>query len=305
MPMPQQPSQTASNTAQTVNQAVPQQVVPQVPQPVPVVPVVPQTPVQQIVNNTVPPQQNIQQITPQPVPVINNPAVQPEQMVKNTAIPQATNPITQQTPTVVPPNNNMTNSDISVVLKGLKSNNMAEQSEALSQIGYASQNPTEIKKYLETSVLDALLDILKTDVSGLATATPAQIEARTKMVNEKPITEEEKNLAQTYAPQEFAILNKQNALYSIAVIQKALADEIEKAGGKKLSIEELPAIDQVVDTVKSNPSPELRGSAIVALAHLNKPEYKPVLKEIFELAQKDQDPNVKDVATEALKKINE
>ena len=90
----------------------------------------------------------------------------------------------------------------------------------------------------------------------------------------------------------------------MAILQKALANEIEAKTGEKLSIDKLPAIDQVVNTVKSNPNPLLRASALVALAHLNKPEYKPVLTEIFQLAQNDEDPNVKQVAQEALNKLN-
>ena len=134
--------------------------------------------------------------------------------------------------------------------------------------------------------------------------TPQQIDARTKLMNNQTINEADKNLALTLAPQEVADRNKQHALYSISILPKALADEIEAKTGEKLSIEKLPAIDQVVNVVKSNPNPLLRASALIALAHLNKEEYKPVLSEIFKLAQNDKDPNVKQVASEALNKIN-
>ena len=246
---------------------------------------VPQVPVQQVINNGFPATQTITQNPVQPV-VTPEPVQQPVQQ-----------------PTVIQPAQTMQTADITPVLKGLQSNNMAEQSEALNKIGEAAENPAEIKKYLETSVLDSLLGILNTDTSGLEAPTPAQIEARTKMMNNKPLTDAEKNLAMTLAPQEVADRNKQHALYSISILQKALANEIEAKTGEKLTIEKLPAIDQVVNVVKENPNPLLRASALVALAHLDKPEYKPVLSEIFKLAQNDQDPNVKQVATEALNKI--
>ena len=281
-------------------QVVVPQPVPVVPQPVPVVP----TPIQQVINNGVPQTQNIVQ-NPTPgantvTPTVDNGATDKINKAN------VNNPVDVKTPqsTVKP-------ADISVVLKGLQSNNLAEQSEALNKIGEAGNNPEEIKKYLETSVLDSLLGIMNADTKNLPAATPEQIDARTKWMNEmelpdneKTMTEKEKELAMTLAPQEVADKNKQHAMYSIAILQRALSDAIEAKTGEKISIEKLPAIDQIVNVVKSNPSPLLRASALVALAHLNKPEYKPVLSDIFTIAQNDQDPNVKQVATEALNKIN-
>ena len=268
-----------------------------VPQPVPVVP----QPVQQVINNGVPQTQTIAQYPGQPATVaVTNPI---DNTVSKTNI---SNPVEVKTPEA-----QIKPADISVVLKGLQSNNLAEQSEALNKIGEAADNPQEIKKYLETSVLDSLLGILNADTKNLPAATQEQIDARTKWMNEmelpdneKTMTEKEKELAMTLAPKEVADKNKQHAMYSIAILQRALASAIEEKTGEKLSIEKLPAIDQIVNVVKANPNPLLRASALVALAHLDKPEYKPVLNDIFTIAQKDQDPNVKQVATEALNKIN-
>ena len=294
MPMPVNMPIQQPVTPQPVTQVTnaPQQPVQQpVPQPVPVVPQpVPQVPVQQVINNGVPSQQTIIQSPAQQTPV-NQPTVQ--QPVVNTT----------EAPSVVTPNTTMPTVDITPVLKGLQSNNLAEQSAALGKIGEAAENPQEVKKYLETSVLDSLLGILNSDISNLEPATKEQIDARTKMVNEKPMTDAEKELAMTLAPREMAEQNKQHALYSIAILQKSLASEIEAKTGEKLSLEKLPAIDQVVNTIKTNPSPLLRSSGIVALAHLIKPEYNPILSEIFTLAKNDQDPNVQQVAAEALNKI--
>ena len=290
------PQQSVYPMPQPVPVAPQPQPVPAVPQPVPVVP----TPIQQVINNGVPQTQNIVQNPPQEVKT-NATAVDNRYDKANIG-----NPAEVKTPKAA-----MNPVDISTVLKGLQSNNLAEQSEALNKIGEAGNNPEEIKKYLETSVLDSLLGILNADTKNLPAATPEQIDARTKWMNEmelpdneKTMTEKEKELAMTLAPQEVADKNKQHAMYSIAILQRALADAIEAKTGEKISIEKLPAIDQIVNVVKSNPSPLLRASAIVALAHLNKPEYKPVLSDIFTIAQNDQDPNVKQVAAEALNKIN-
>lgn len=281
----------------------PQTAIPVQPQPVVVQPEITQPQAQAT-------QQAAQPIV-QPVPVVPGPVPQvPVQQVINNGVP-ATQTITQNpvqpavnTTTVQAPVQNMPKVDISPVLRGLQSNNMSEQADALIKIGEAAQSPENIKPYLETSVLDALLGILNADTSKLEKPTEQQIKAREKMINKQNVSDEEKNLAMTMSPLEMAEQNKQYALYSITIIQKALANELETKTGEKLGIEALPAIDQVVDVLKSNPSPFLRSSAIVALANLDKEEYKPVLKEIFQLAQNDEDPNVKQVATDALNKVN-
>ena len=264
----------------------------------------PQAPVQQVINNGIPATQVINQ----------NPATQtqPEQKIINPA-PADVNktPEVQNNVDTKAPETSMPSVDITPVLKGLQSNNMAEQADALNKIGEAGDNPEQLKHYLEPAVLDSLLGILHADTKGLEGPTKEQEAARDKWMkekdlpkNEKTITPQEEQLAMTLAPKELADKNKQFAMYSISILQKALADEIEKTNGEKISIEKLPAIDHIVNVLKSNPNPVLRASAIVALAHLNKEDYKPVLTDIFKLAQKDEDPNVQQVASEALDRIN-
>ena len=273
----------------------------QIPQPVPVVvpapvPVVPTS--QQVINNGIPASQVITQ----------NPQTQPGQQIINPA------PVNNMQNTKVEtqaPEKSMPAYDITPVLRGLQSNNMAEQADALNKIGEVAENPNELKHYLEPAVLDSLLAILHADTKGLEGPTKEQEAARDKWMKEKDLPEkdqtltpQERQLAMTLAPSELADKNKQFAMYSISILQKALADEIEKTNGEKISIEKLPAIDHIVNVLKSNPNPVLRASAIVALAHLNKEDYKPVLTDIFKLAQKDEDPNVQQVAGEALERIN-
>ena len=298
---PQAPVQQVQQTPQPVD--APQNVTPQpavIPTPVHVVP----APVQQVINNGIPATQVINQ----------NPATQtqPEQKIINPA-PADVNKTTevQNNVDTKAPETSMPSVDITPVLKGLQSNNMAEQADALNKIGEAGDNPEQLKHYLEPAVLDSLLGILHADTKGLEGPTKEQEAARDKWMkekdlpkNEKTITPQEEQLAMTLAPKELADKNKQFAMYSISILQKALADEIEKTNGEKISIEKLPAIDHIVNVLKSNPNPVLRASAIVALAHLNKEDYKPVLTDIFKLAQKDEDPNVQQVASEALDRIN-
>jgi hypothetical protein len=60
---------------------------------------------------------------------------------------------------------------------------------------------------------------------------------------------------------------------------------------------------KIVTTVKDNPNPMLRASGLAALAYNARPEYKPVLNEIFELSKQDADENVQKVAEEGLAKL--
>ena len=54
---------------------------------------------------------------------------------------------------------------------------------------------------------------------------------------------------------------------------------------------------------KDNPNPMLRASGLAALAYNARPEYKSVMKEIFELSKQDADENVQKVAEEGLAKL--
>ncbi|MBQ7450684.1 HEAT repeat domain-containing protein [bacterium] len=323
----EQPQNQPQGQTQPVNQPQGQPVTPQPPAPGPQGGQQTQQPVNQPQQTTVTPaqdspQQTIQQTT-QPsgqsspsIQVINNGVPQTQTINQGPQQGQQVNNPTQtttqtETPvTTTAPKQELPAYDITPVLNGLKSKNMLEQSAALEKIGDISEKPEEIKNYLEPQVLDALLGILHADTKGLEGPTKEQEAARAKLIKEmdlpqkdQTITPQEKELAMTLAPKELADKNKQHAMYSIAILQKTLSDEVEKQKGEKLSIEKLPAIDHIVNVVKSDPNPVLRASALVALAHLNKEEYKPVLMDILTLAQKDQDPNVQQVATEALDRV--
>ena len=64
-------------------------------------------------------------------------------------------------------------------------------------------------------------------------------------------------------------------------------------------------MEQIVTTIKDNPNPMLRASGLAALAYNARPEYKPVMKEIFELSKNDADENVQKVAAEGLSKLEQ
>ena len=86
-------------------------------------------------------------------------------------------------------------------------------------------------------------------------------------------------------------------------MQERLNNELEARNGQALALKDLPCIENVVETVKSNPNPMLRISAIASLSHVARPEYKADLSKVFELAKADEDPRVVENATKAIEKL--
>lgn len=181
----------------------------------------------------------------------------------------------------------------------LKSNDLDEQFRAIEDMVKIIKNDNEgAKVLLETSIVDALVDIVNKDTSNLQGPSDEVKELRSR--NRDELTEDEKIKADTESPLEKAENNKSYALFTLSYIQTKLNEVINKT----IPIDELPAISTVISAVKENPNPTVRLSGISALAHLARPEYKEVLQTIFELAQADEDESVRTAASEELKNLN-
>ena len=94
-------------------------------------------------------------------------------------------------------------------------------------------------------------------------------------------------------------MNKQFALYTISFMQERLNNELKQT----LPLQDLPCIETVINTIKSDPDPKIRIAGISSLLHIAKPEYKEYMTTIFELAQADEDERVKESAEKALEQI--
>ena len=266
---------------------------PVMPQQIPVQQPAMQIPVQQPVMQ--PAQQPVVQAMEQPVqqaaPVqVPAPQIQP---VQQQPIPQAAAPVVEQAEPVDP-------SQTPAAFAGrLKTSDLDAQKAAIEQVAEALKyNDKLAPSLLDTQIFDALVDIVDKDTTSLEGPTPEVIELRQKPENE--LSEADKEKAKTPSPLEKAVINKQYALYTIAYLQERLNNELVKRGGKALELKDLPQIDKVVDTVKSNPTPVLRSAGLAALAHIARPEYKEDLTTIFELAKADEDPQVQEAANKAL-----
>lgn len=179
----------------------------------------------------------------------------------------------------------------------LKTDDLDAQKSTIEEIAEKVKNSdTDGPVLLDTQIFDALVDIINKDTSSLAGPTPEVIDLRQRNP-EDLAPEEQDKIAPT--PLEKAEINKQYALYTISYMQERLNGELEKRNGSVLDLKDLPCIETVVDTVKSNPNPMLRIGAIAGLSHIARPEYSDDLKTIFDLAQYDEDERVQEAARKA------
>ena len=214
------------------------------------------------------------------------------------AAPQAAAPVVEnaeaQAPTISP----------EAFAGRLQSTNLDEQKTAIEEIAEKVKNDkTAGPILLDTQIFDGLVGIINKDTSTLAGPTPEVQALREKAKQGGELTAEESKLASTPSELEKAEINKQYALYTIAYMQERLNNELEARNGQALALKDLPCIENVVETVKSNPNPMLRISAIASLSHVARPEYKADLSKVFELAKADEDPRVVENATKAIENL--
>jgi len=273
--VPQQPQTTVPVPQAPMAAPMPQPVA-VMPQPIPVAPTAPQTPV-----------------VPAPAATPQAPAAAPQTPTAAApATPEVKTPETLVAETV----NNINNQ--------LKSNDIETQFKGLNEVLNVCQNdPKKALDLADVSVMTNLLEILDKDTSSLEGATPERTAIRQKIINGEKVTPQEEAEANIMSPLEAAERNKQLSIVAIALLQKAAVDEVEKTTGNKVNITQIPCIEQIVETAKSNPNPILRATSIEALSQLSRPEYKQVLGQIFDLARQDQDLMVQGVATTAFENI--
>ena len=225
-----------------------------------------------------------------PAPQITTAPQQPQ--VQQQAPAQAASPVVDQ------PAAQAANVDPATFAGKLKTDDLDAQKKAIEEIAETVKNDaTTGPVLLDTQVFDALVDVINKDTSALEAPSPEVIQLRQKPQDQ--LTEEEKAKALTPTPLEKAEINKQYALYTISYMQERLNNELEKRNGKALELKDLPCIDKVIDTAKTNPNPMLRIGALASLSHIARPEYKADLQTIFDLAKADEDARVQEAATKA------
>ena len=254
-------------------------------------------PAPQIVN-----QQNISQ--PQAAAPAAAPA-QPEPVVQ----PAQEQPVAAATAEAVPPApaaEPVSTVDVAGLTEKIKSDDPEAAGKAIEDVALVAQNnPAEAVQLLDTNLMEGLLGVIAKDTASLQGPTPKQIELRQQIMAGKNLSEADTAEAKTVTPLEMAERNKQYALFTVAILQNLLVNEFKKTNNTTPDIKDLPGMEQIVSTIKDNPNPMLRASGLAALAYNARPEYKPVMKEIFELSKNDADENVQKVAAEGLSKLDQ
>jgi len=251
----------------------------------------PQTPVYYPPVMTAPPVQTV------PAPQVIN--QQTNTPVPPTVVPEPPAPVVTTTQTPSTPAEVV---NVPAFTQRINSDNLEDVGKAIEEVADIAQTKPA-QELLDTELMQALLNVIGKDSSTLAGPTDKQKELRQKGLEGKQLTEAELAEANVITPLEMAERNKQYALFTTAILQNQLIDEFKKTNNVTPDIKDLPGMEQIVTTIKDNPNPMLRASALAALAYNARPEYKPVMTEIFELSKQDADENVQKVAEEGLNKL--
>ena len=247
-------------------------------------------------------QQQVINAAPSPVDTTFAPApAVPQPVVSN---PQA--PRVDAKPEVVPAETVAPQVDLNQFIAKLTNPDFDVQASAMEEIAnLVKQSPEKATELVDTKIFDALTGIINYDSSNLEGPTADQTAAREKIMSGKDVTDAEKQLANTITPKEQAERNKSYALFTSAIMEKLYADEVYRLSNQTVPLTELPAALTVVDTLKDNPNPMVRASAIEALSYIQNPAYKQDLSTVFTIAQNDVDPGVAETAKVALAKLNQ
>lgn len=211
--------------------------------------------------------------------------------------------------------------------KGLSSADYDTQAltmEGIAKKGLNEATQSEVVPYVQENIFDKLIDIMNVDTSKLPGPTEQQVAIRNKIAeNDKAkeeavkagqnpdtvklpneLTPQEVEEGNKLSPYEQAERNKEYAMFTTCILQKTYADELQKLSGTVPPVTELPGSKAIITTLKENPSPDMRVSAIDALRYVERPEYKDDLTTLYTIAQNDADPNVSEAATQALASLN-
>lgn len=243
-----------------------------------------------------------------PAPAVSAPEAQKPEAAPATEAPKtAEAPKTEAKPEVVPAETVTPQVDLNSFIAKLSNPDFDVQASAMEEIAnMVKESPEKATELVDTKVFDALTNIINFDSSKLEGPTAEQTAAREKVLKGgKDVTDADKELANKITPQEQAERNKSYALFTSAIMQKLYGDEVAKLSNTTVPLTELPGAVTIVDTLKDNPNPMVRASAIEALSYIQNPAYKKDLTTVFTIAQNDSDPGVAETAKTALEKLNQ
>lgn len=233
--------------------------------------------------------------------------VQAEQAQATQTQPQVeTQKAVQEVPTTI-------NTD--ELIQQLKDPDSEKRANAIDKIAsYAQGDPKEALQVVSEPIMNALVDIIKEDTSGLEGPSEKQIAIAEKISKGEKTTPEEDALFEQSSPRDKANINRIFALYTLAMIQKLQRDELnqyietQKANGEQpiapLPLNDLIGFNDVVNIINNDSRPEVKVAAIQALQYVAEPQDLENVKQILADSLNSSDEAIKAVADETIAKLN-
>ena len=240
-------------------------------------------------------------VAPAPAPVAPAPA--PVQTVNNIpVVPTAPTPAPATVaPAVEAPVAVEPKVDVNTFIAKLTNPDFDNQANAMEEIAQMVESePDKAVGLVDKDLFNTLLGIMNHDSSALQGPTEEQLNIRKDIMAGKQVSPDQEKIANAITPMEQAERNKQYAMFTIAMLEKVYADNIEKLTGTVVPMTELPGAAGIVNELKSNQNPLVRVAAIDSLTHIQRPEYKQDLTSLFTIAKSDADPDVQAAAQKAL-----
>lgn len=244
-----------------------------------------------------------QPMPPVPPAVVETPKTQPQP-----AAAPVEQPVAQQPQVAPQPQGGQ---EAAKLIEGLNAPEPEAQFDTINKIAELAQSQSpEALALVSPDTFKGLSAVVTKDTSTLPGPDQEQSALREKAMGGQQLSAEEKAKAEKLAPQEMAEMNKQYALYTLAILGNAYRDgtnaALQQQGiNEPLKINEIPEINLIIDTIKDNSNPLIREAGISALDYLARPEDKEIVKTVLNLATQDADESVKKAASDSLTKMGE
>ncbi|MBQ4647229.1 MAG: hypothetical protein IJB79_07760 [Candidatus Gastranaerophilales bacterium] len=205
--------------------------------------------------------------------------------------------------------------DVDTLVQNLKSTDANVRGEAINQIaGYAQEAPEVALQIVSEPIMQALVDIINEDTTGLEGPTAEQKAVSEKIMKGEQLTAQEEAIAQQQtSPLEIANHNRAISIYTLAMIQKLQREELnqyietQKANGQEpiapLNIQDLIGYNEMVNVIKTEADDNVKLAAIEGLGHIVEPQDQASVEALLNEAQKSSNPDIQNAATDALAKF--
>lgn len=201
--------------------------------------------------------------------------------------------------------------DTDAIIADLKGTDADKKAGAIDKIAeYVQSEPDVALQVVAEPVMQALVDVINEDTTGLEGPTDKQIEISQKVAKGEELTPEENAISEQLSPRDMANKNRIFALYALAMIQKLQRDELDqyietqKANGQEtiepLKVQDLIGYNDIVNVIKNDQRPEVKVAAIQALKHVERPQDEAAVKEVLADALNSDDEAIKSAAQEAV-----